>query len=382
MAIKKLAPSLVRYLSILPDPRKEKNRKHLLIDIIVIALCTCLADGECWTDCEDFGHANEKWLRQFLSLPYGIPSHDVFREVFMRLDPEQLSQVLTQWISEVRSNSSLASVNSGSQHIAIDGKTLRGSVDRANEKTPFHMISAWVSELGISMGQIAVGEKSNEIIAVPKLLKTLNLKGTTVTLDAMGCQKRIAAQIIRQGGDYVFTVKKNQTKLYEQIDDFFKTAEKHNFEDVEFERFETIEKDHGRIERRIYIQVSDLSWLEKNGWTGLKAVGMVIRKIKKNGHWTTERAYHIMSFTGDAKKYAKVVRNHWGVENQLHWRLDVIFNEDNCRMRVGLSAKNFAVLRRLAIGILNRDTTKGLSMRRKRLKAAWSTKYLENLIFG
>lgn len=383
MAIRHLSPALVSALSILPDPRKEKNKRHLLIDIVVITLCTCLAGGEGWTDCEDFARTHERWFRRFLALPHGIPSHDVFREVFMRFDPEMLSQALTNWLQELHAQKAQSSGEiTEPRKIAVDGKTLRRSADHANEGTPFHLVSAWVSDLGISMGQIAVGDKSNEIVAIPRLLRTMHLKGAIVSIDAMGCQKRIAAQIRRQGGDYVLAVKKNHPGLYSQIEDFFSTAEKLDYENVEYERYETLEKDHGRIEKRVYILVTDVGWLEKKGWIGLKSVGMVIRDRKEKGKATRDVGYHITSLAGKAKTYANAVRNHWSVENQLHWRLDVLFKEDQARMRAEFSAQNFGVFRRVGIGLLSRDTTKGLSMRRKRLRAAWSTEFIESLIFG
>ena len=383
MAIKKLSPRLVCSLSVISDPWKDKNRKHLLIDILVIALCTCLAGGEGWTDCEDYVRSNEDWFRQFRALPHGAPSHDVFREVFMRLDTSQFVTALSEWVQEVRGLDSISADSlSEPRQFSIDGKTIRGSADKANEKSPFHLVSAWVKDLGISMGQIAVGKKSNEIIAIPKLLRTLDVKGAIVSIDAMGCQKRIASQIRRQGGDYVLALKKNQPSLYEQVDDFFSTAEEFNFEDIEYEDYETVEKDHGRIEIRKYTLVTDVRWLEKKGWTGLKSVGRVIRERRANGKVSRETVYHISSLSGKAKTYANAVRKHWGVENKLHWCLDVIFNEDQCRIRAEFSAQNYSALRRVAIAIFNRDKSKDLSMRRKRLKAAWSTNYIQTLIFS
>lgn len=368
---------LMVHLSILPDPRKETNRKHLLIDILMITVCAVMAGSQGWEDIEKWGIEREKWLRKFLKLPSGIPCHDVFRDVFMRLHPETFGKAFLSWMASVRKRTK-------GEIIPLDGKTMRRSMDRASGKTPFHLVSAWAAGNGLVLGQIAVDKKSNEITAIPKLLDLLDINDCIVTIDAMGCQTEIAKKIVALGGGYVLAVKDNQPKLHEELKDFFEFAEKMNFTDVKHEVFQTVEKDHGRMETRTYYLVEDLEWLGlRHKWANLNSVGMVISKRQEKGKpETKERRYYINTQKKDAKLFAKAVRSHWQIENKLHWTLDVTFNEDQSRKRKDHSAVNFAMILKAVLNLLRSIQSKGESIRSLRLRAGWNTDVIERAIFA
>ncbi len=368
--------SVIQHFSILPDPRHDINKRHLLIDIIVITLAASISGAEGWNDIETFGRLREDWLRKFLELPYGIPSHDTFRDVFLRLDTKEFAKCFSAFVED------LCEVKD--KMIAIDGKTLRRSFDKATGKKVLHLINVWACESGLTLGQIAVDKKSNEIKAIPKILETLDLEDTTVSIDAMGCQTAIANKIVEKKGDYVLAVKNNQKGLFQEIDDFFKLSEKEDFADVNYKKVQSTEKDHGRIETREYYLAHDLEVISKREkWKNLKGIGMVISKRKIKTKTSTAKRYFITTHgEGNIRKFAKSVRAHWAIENNLHWCLDIIFHEDNCRKRKDNSAQNFALIRKIALALLKREKSKKVSIRRKRLIATMSQEYLETVLFG
>jgi predicted transposase YbfD/YdcC len=368
---------LITHLSILPDPRKEINRKHLLIDILMITVCAVMAGAHGWEDIENWGIEKEEWLRKFLKLPFGIPCHDVFRDLFMRLHPEAFGEAFLSWMSAVRKRTK-------GEVIPLDGKTIRRSMDRASGKTPFHLVSAWAADNGLVLGQMAVDGKSNEITAIPKLLELLDINDCIVTIDAMGCQTEIAKKIVDLKGDYVLAVKDNQPKLHEELKDFFDFAEKVKFADLKYEVFQTVEKDHGRMETRTYYLVADLDWLGvRSKWANLNSVGMVVSNRQEKGKPATEeRRYYINTIENGVRRFAKAVRSHWHIESKLHWTLDVTFNEDQSRKRKDHSAVNFALILKAVINLLRGIQSKGDSIRSLRLRAGWNTEIIEKAVFG
>lgn len=362
------------YLAIVPDPRVERTRKHELPDMLFIALCAVICGAESWTELEEFGKANRKWLESFLNLPNGIPSHDTFGRVFAALDPDALEKALSAFVRDFAGDSA-------GKHIAIDGKILRRSFDRAAEKSAIHMVTAWVYENHAAFAQRKVDDKSNEITAIPHLLGLLNLKGATVTIDAMGCQKEIARAITQGGGDYVLALKGNQATLHQEVSEFFDDVRVRGLQ-AELETYHSVEKGHGRIEERTVRLSKEVQWLRDHAlWTGLSAVLEVERKRTLNEQTTTERHYYICSGeTPTAKLLGQAVRQHWSVENELHWTLDVAFREDLSRVRIQNAAENFARIRRLALSILKQDKTAKVGIHGKRLKAAWEKDYLLKLL--
>ncbi len=364
------------YFSVLPDPRTDRTKKHLLTDILFISVCTIICGGEGFTDMEAFGEAKEEWLRKYLELPYGIPSHDTFRRVFSILDPRAFGECFTRWSQALHDAT-------GGEVIALDGKTIRHSFDTASGQPALHMVSAWASENGLALGQVKVDEKSNEITAVPKLLEMIDVKGRIITTDAMGCQKDIARRIVEKKGDYVFCLKGNQESLHNDVKFFFDEAKAANFKDVEYRYFETVEKDHGRIEiRRCWVVEEDaIKWLEKGDqWPGLASIAAIEAERKIRGKTTAETRYFISSLTGSAEKLAGAARSHWAIENSLHYVLDVTLNEDKSRIRKDNAPENLAILRRIALNIVKREQTHKASVRRRVKKAGWDNSYLEQVL--
>jgi predicted transposase YbfD/YdcC len=355
----------------LEDPRVERTKRHSMTDILVLSICGFVCGINTWVDLEEFAELREEWFRSFLELPNGIPSHDTFGRFFAALDPEAFSRCFSTWMQSV------AQTTEG-EVVAIDGKTLRRSFDRASAKAAIHMVSAWAAENGVVLGQVRTDEKSNEITAIPKLLETLHLQGCIVTIDAMGCQKAIVKDIVDKGADYVISLKGNQGALHEKTKDFFEEAREERFETVPHVYTETSERGHGRVERRRYWLTNRLDFLrEKDDWAGLQSVGMVEASRELNGNSSREVRYFISSLDGsDAEKFARAVRHHWAVENNLHWVLDVAFDEDGSRVRKDNAPENMAMLRHVALNLLKADTSKKSSIRLKRKRAGWSAEYL------
>ncbi len=365
--------NLLDYLAIVPDPRVERTRKHELADMLFMALCAVLCGAESWAHTEEFSKANEQWFRQFFDLPNGIPSHDTFGRVFAALDPDALEQALSAFVRDLAGDSV-------GKHIAMDGKTLRRSFDRAAERSAIHMVTAWVCENHAIFGQRKVADKSNEITAIPELLDLLNLKDATVTMDAMGCQKNIARKIVDADADYVLALKGNQGTLHDEVSEFFDDVLARGF-DAELDSHTTTEKGHGRIEERTVWLSRDVNWLrDTEKWEGLSGLVAVQSRRTINGETSTERRHFIYSGQGDAEDVGHFIRQHWRVENELHWTLDVAFQEDLCRVRKGNAAENFSRIRRVALSILKQDTKAKVGIQGRRLKAAWDKAYLQSLL--
>ena len=359
----------------LTDPRLERTRHHELFDIVVVAVCATIAGSDSWTDIERFGCERLGWLRTFLRLENGIPSHDTFGRVFSRLDPAKLSACIIQWLEEV-------GIELG-KHIAIDGKTLRGSYNKRTGQNPLHLVSAWACEARLTLGQIATEEKSNEITAIPLLLELLDLKGTTVTIDAMGCQKEIAAKIIEGEGNYLLALKDNHRHLCQAVEEQFSIAIQAGIRPRSMRRQVTVETNRGREERRQYFVMPAPDTLPGFAdWANLATIIMVVRTRLIDGQETGEVSYFLSSLPAKIKNLAKLIRQHWSIENQLHWVLDVTFTEDASRIRKENSPQTSAMLRRLAVSILSRDTSVKDNVRGKRYRASLSTDVLQRILTG
>lgn len=357
----------------LSDPRHH-NKKHQLIDIMTIAICATICGADTFKQIEDFGVAKIKWFKKFLELPFGIPSHDTFGRVFAFLDPKEFQHCFINWVQAVQE------VFAG-QIIAVDGKTLRRSFDNSSEKKAIHMVSAWASESGFVLGQVKTDTKSNEITAIPQLLNMLELSGCIVTIDAMGCQKKIAKTIRKKGADYLFSLKGNHSNLHDDVKLFFDGCLKDNFKDTTYDFHETVDGDHGRVEIRKFWTISDINWLYGKGqWEDLKTIGMVESERRLGGEISRERRFFISSLDCDAKVFGNAVRKHWGIENGLHWTLDIAFREDESRIRKDNAPENFAVLRHIALNLLKNEKSFKGSIKTKRLMAGWETSYLEKVI--
>lgn len=358
------------------DPRQAHKTAHSLLEIITLTICAVICGANTWVEVETYGRANENWLKTFLALPNGIPSHDTLGRVFSLLDPKAMEACFQSWVATIAEQ--VEGV------VAIDGKTVRRSHDSASGKSAIHLVSAWCSDAGLVLGQLKTDEKSNEIKAIPELLKKLVIKGCVVTIDAMGCQKAIAQKIVDQEADYVFTLKGNQENLHDEVRDRFQYAHEMNFEGMEWSGFETESKSHGRHEIRRYWLVptpDDLVYGKK--WPQLNSIGMVEYECQIPGRESTrEYRYFITSLKGNAELFAKAVRSHWGIENSVHWILDVVFREDESRVRIGHAAENFGLIRRLALNLLTCEKTAKVGVRAKRLKAAVDENYLTKVLNG
>lgn len=363
---------LATHFGTLRDPRVRGRCDHRLLDLVLIALCATIANCNDWQQVAEFARARHEWFARFLPLPNGVPSHDTFERVFDRLDPKELSRCLRGWLRAV-------SDALGISHIAIDGKTPRGSGDAAAGLKPLHLVSAWATEANLSLGQVAVDEKSNEITAIPQLLKLLVLKGAFVSIDAMGCQKKIASDITTGGGNYVLAVKDNQSNLLDDVrDSLTKALEAGVGRGVE--TCETTDQGHGRRERRWYAISRDLSGIRgRSEWSGLSVIGMCMSERTVGGVSSEEVRYFIGSGGATVEGYARVLRNHWRIENNLHWQLDVTFGEDANRVSGRNGVENLSALRRLALSLLKNEGSKG-SMACKRMRAALSPPFLENVL--
>lgn len=365
----------------LPDPRVDRTRAHNLTDILAIGLCSMLTRGEGFTDMEFLGRAQMDWFKTFLELPNGIPSHDTFNRVFSAITPERFLDSFVQWVQGV------CGALKGDV-VAIDGKALRRAAS-AGEALP-HIVSAWASENGLALGQVKVDDKSNEMTAIPKLLDMLTIKGCIVTLDAMGCQKKVADLIAGKEADYILALKGNQGVAHAEFKEFFDHAVPAGTTGLPTGRmakpgtmdfFESIEKGHGRLDVRRYWHTTDIGWFQdKKRWKALASVGMVesIRTVGRKR--SIERRYYLSSLPLDAETFGKAVRQHWGIENSLHWSMDVTFGEDQSRARTRYAAQNLATLRRLALNLLKNDKTQNLPIRRKRMLAAIDHEFLKGLL--
>ena len=361
------------YFRSLKDPRRRHCRRHLLTDIIVIAICAIICGAQDWKQIATFGQKRHTWLKRFLGLPNGIPSHDTFERVFVRIDPLAFQACFRAWITA-------ACTALGVKHIAIDGKTLRRSGSAALK--PLHVVSAWATANQIILGQLAVAEKSNEIPAIPELLELFSVQGAFVTIDAMGCQKEIARTIVDKGGDYLLTVKENQPHLLADIQKCFEDACAKDMAGVRHDLYTTEEKGHGRQEKRSYLIIEEPEGIRnKEEWEKLNVIGMCYSERTVNGKTSAETRYFIGSRKAKARTYGKVLRNHWGVENNLHWQLDINFGEDDSRIRERTAADNFGVLRRVALSLLKQHPDK-MSVACKRLAAALDSNFLEEILRG
>ena len=363
-----------KHFANLTDPRMARTRRHVLQDILVVALCGMIANANTWVDIERFGKAKLFFLRRFLELPNGIPSHDTFGRVFAKLEPAALLVCLQSWSADLRATL-------GGAHVAMDGKTLRGSHDGDTRPKALHLVSAWASEARLFLGQLAVSEKSNEITALPLLIELLDLEGDIVTIDAMGCQKEIAKAIVDKKADYVLAVKDNQPTLHKALQESFIGFADADYTEPSLRRWRTVDEDHGRRETRDYFIVAvpkDLPGVED--WAELQSIGMVLRTREEGDHISEEFAYYIGSIPPQVKRFARVVRGHWGIETRLHWSLDVTFAEDQSRVRKDRGPENLAMLRRLVVSVLQQDTSCKASLRGKRLIAGWDEEALLKIL--
>ncbi len=355
------------------DPRLDRQKRHSLLDIMAISICAAIAGADSWTEIADFGRAKEDWLRTFLKLPNGIPSHDTFGRVFGLLDPQQFQQAFRDWVAAIQGR--VKGV------VAIDGKTARRSHDRAKGRPPIHVVSAWAHESCLALGQVTVDDKSNEITAIPELVRKLDLKGCLVTIDAMGCQREIAKTILDAHADYLLAVKGNQGTLAEDVETEFKHAMAHHFAHMNHHYYETLDKGHGRIERRQYWYSQDIEGLgTAEKWPGLMAMVLCRATRTVKGESSVEDRYFITSAKDDASTIAQSIRSHWAIENSLHWVLDVAFNEDQSRIRIGHAAENMATIRKIALNTVKKNKTSKRGVKGKRKQAAWDNSYLEELI--
>jgi len=368
--------NIIEHFSDMEDPRRE-NRRHLLIDIVVIAICGVICGADDWGAVQEFGEAKYAWLKGFLELPHGIPCDETFRRVFARLDADQFQERFMAWVRAV------FDMTKG-QVIPIDGKSLRRSHDHRAGKEAIYIVSAWATENHLVLGQVKVNEKSNEIPAVPELLTLLDVSGCIVTADALHCQKETARTIIERGGDYVLRVKDNQGNLSETLSELFDYAQETAYADCDYHR--TVDKGHGRLEIRECWTTSDEDYFryvrDREEWQGLCTLAMVKTERRLERKTEYQVKYYISSLPSDAESILSASRGHWGIENQVHWVLDIAFREDECRLRKGNGAQNFAVLRHIALTLLKQEQTLKRGIKNKRLRAAWDTQYLRKVLQG
>jgi len=365
--------SITNHFSNITDPR-DLNKRHKFIDIITIAICAVVCGANSWEHIQVFGQAKFDWFKDFLDLPHGIPSHDTFGRVFAQIDPDEFQQSFMSWVQAI------CQLSHG-QVIAVDGKTLRRSHDKSNGKSAIHMVSAWASDNGIVLGQVKTDEKSNEITAIPELIKTLEIEGCIVTIDAMGCQKNIAKTITDRGADYVLALKENQSTLHDNVELFFQDYLNSATNQSALDFYQSTDGDHGRIEIRKYWTTSDINWLQgKESWKNINTIGMVQRERHVGDDISVETSYYISSIENDAKRFGHAVRSHWGIENSLHWVLDVSFREDESRIRKDNAPQNVAVLRHMALNLLRSETSLKKSVKSKQLRAGWDNDYLAKIL--
>jgi len=369
--------ALIEYFADLDDPRRTNSTDYPLHEIIILTICAVICGADGFTAIANFGEAKKDWLGQFLELKNGTPSHDTIGRFFGLLDPEAFEARFSRWVRA-------ACEHTGGEVVAIDGKTLRRSYDRESNKAPLHMVSAWASENGMVLGQVKTGEKSNEITAIPELLKVLNVSGCIVTIDAMGCQKAITKAITDEGADYVLALKDNQGELRADTEAIFERLRESDNEPVH--ACKSVTGGHGRVETRHCwaVDVDGRGLVDLEGWHELRTVCMVeyerFENGEQDGEQTTERRYYVSSLGPDAERLLEATRRHWHIENRMHWVLDVAFQEDQSRIRAGHAAQNMAVVRRLALSLLEQDDSLSVGVKNKRLRAGWDHKYLRTVL--
>ena len=360
----------------LPDPRSPINRRHLLVDVMVMCVCGVLSGADGPASIAAWAKFHREWLEEHLELPYGIPSRDTFRRVLQRLEPLAFQSCFAAWLESLLGPS-------GPKFLAIDGKTLRRSHDGKHQLGALHMVSVWATEERLTLGQIATAAKSNEITAIPLVLDLVDVQGAVVTIDAMGCQKSIAGEIVDRGGNYVLPVKGNQGNLEEALEEFFDDHLEDDFARVKVSRCEAEECHHGRKEHRMYVQVDvPRSLACRKEWSGLRTLGLVIRTREIDGKETGEVQYYISSLKRNVKLFARAVRGHWGIENTCHWSLDMTFREDESRARERHVAENLSWLRRFALGLIKQHPDQKMSLVMKRRACGWNTDFLTEVLFG
>ena len=369
------SPRIDHHFQSLTDPRRKKVT-HPLINIVTIALCATIAGADDFVAIVAWARRHKDWLAQFLDLSNGIPSHDRLNMIFRRIKPEEFERCLLAWLASLHNTS-------GGTLLAIDGKTLRRSFDKATAKSALHMVSVWAVSQKLSLASVAVDQKSNEITAIPELLKLVELSGAIVTIDAMGCQTEIAKAIVEGGGDYILAVKANQPTLHKGIVNHFLEHLDDDFGRVEVSRHETKEKGHGREEHRTYYVLDVPAGLaDAKRWKGLKQIGMAVSDTKRGEKSSDDVRYFLLSKRMSARRFGTMVRSHWGIENSLHWQLDVSFGEDQNRTRKDHAAANLGALRRTSVSLLKNETTAKVGIKNKRMTAAWDTGYLHKVLFG
>jgi predicted transposase YbfD/YdcC len=368
----KLKPKtkLSEHFETIKDPRIERTKRHKLVDILTIAILAVICGADSWVGMESFGKAKQKWLKRILALPNGIPSHDTFARLFARLNPEQFQACFLSWVQ------SLVRLSAG-EVVAIDGKTLRQSYDSGDDKAAIHMVSAWATANRLVLGQQKVDAKSNEITAIPQLLKLIEIEGCIVTIDAMGCQKAIAQAIVGRNADYVLALKDNQGGLFADVQQIFAHAQSCNFVGIAHDFHQTVDKGHGRVEIRRCWTMEQVEFLvDADKWVKFTSIAMIQSERRINGKVEYETRYYISSLSSQAARLLEAVRSHWQVENCLHWVLDIAFLEDTCRIRKDHAPENLAVVRHIALNLLSQETSLKLGIKNKRLRAGWDEDYL------
>ena len=374
------AVNLLRFFDDLPDPRSKVNRLHRLGDVIVIAVCAVIAHADGPTAIANWAKLNEAWLRKHLKLPNGIPGKDTFRRVLGLLHPAAFQRCFLQWLESL--NVPVEQEPGDKTHIAIDGKTLRRSHDKKNGLGPVHIVSAWASDRGITLGQVATEEKSNEITAIPQLLAGIDLEDAIVTIDAAGCQKNIAAQIVQGKGDYVLALKANHGKLFDDVRLLLGCHMNDDFANCPVSRHVEVEQGHGRLESRRYYQITVPTYLHGRAeWKGLKTIGAAVRTYEENGVEKSDIRYYVSSLRRNGRRFANAVRKHWAIENSLHWCLDMTYREDESRVRNRTFAENLSWLRRMTLSLIKQHPGKQSNIMKRRM-AAWSVDFLMQILTG
>jgi predicted transposase YbfD/YdcC len=368
-------PPLIDFFKHIKDPRIERNKLYPLIEVIVITLLAVMAFAEGWEDIETYGKAKEGWLKKFLPLEHGIPQHDVYRRVFTRLKSEAVASCFMAWVRAIKQDISR-------EVIAIDGKTVRGSFNTRQETKAIHLVSAWATENRLVFAQVKTDEKSNEITAIPTLLEMIALKGCIVTIDAMGCQYKIADQIVEAQADYLFALKENQGTLYEDVKIYFEDVDDAHA-DPNVAVHTTFDVDHGRLEKRFHGITGEVSWLVERHplWKSIKSIGVIDARRETGDKVSFERRYYVTSLPPDPVLFAATSRAHWGIENSLHYVLDVVYGEDEARIKSGEGPENWAYFRKIGMTVARADRESKSSIKSRVKQMAWNDEYLERLLF-